>query len=125
LAIVINYAGYKNEYQCAQAAAEVVGHSHDPIRFDSSKGAPPLYPEANLARLNVELLINPSEKDHRALSTLLRLLCGFELIDIDKEVMKNLPCLADKPDHRTLITWAIRLSNAMLKREWELIKFAK
>ncbi len=70
-------------------------------------------------------MINPSEKDHRALSTLLRLLCGIKLIDIDKEVTNKLPCLVSDNDHRKLITWTIRLSNATLKREWELIKYGR
>jgi hypothetical protein len=119
LAVVINYAGYKNEYQ-----AHAKRYWADPLRYDLSKGAPPLYPDANLARLTLELLFNPSEKDHRTLSTLLRLLCGFDPIQIDAEVTKHLPCLSSV-NHDSLIIYTIRLSNAMLKREWELIKFGK
>jgi hypothetical protein len=123
LAIVINYAGYKNAlYDSSHVQTGATGLQ----RFNIA--APPyLYPEANLARLTLELLINPSEKDHRTLSTLLRLLCEYEPIEIDREVTKELPFLVTtpKPNHRTLITWTIRLSNAMLKREWELVKFGK
>ena len=90
--------------------------------------SPHLYPDANLARLTLELLLNPSEKDHRTLSTLLRRLCDFDVLAIDAEVhgrLCNLGLDIYNSDHRQLLTWTIRLSNAMLKREWELVKFGK
>jgi hypothetical protein len=62
LAVVINYAGHKNAVQETAAGCQ---------RFES-KMSPHLYPDANLARLTLELLLNPSEKDHRTLSRLLK-----------------------------------------------------
>ena len=51
LAIVINYAGYKRAFHDCPT---------EPQLFDLSKPAPHLYPKANLARLTLELLINPN-----------------------------------------------------------------
>jgi len=108
----------------------------------------------NSARSKLELLINPSERDHRALSFFLRQLAGFHPISIDcdvenqlrnaamryrcvihkkrwnKHICKYHPLylektrfdITDKSERDWLISIIIRLSNAVLKREWERVK---
>ncbi|NIY75998.1 hypothetical protein HED22_10110 [Thalassospira sp. HF15] len=100
-------------------------------------------------RIKLELLINPSEEDHRALSTLIRIAYGISdpnelwnwwnpkgnnqadegfahVLDVDKHVYKNVDAfrtlVTRRTDQKYLITLAIRLSNAILKREWERVK---
>lgn len=100
-------------------------------------------------RIKLELLINPSEKDHRALSTLVRIAYGISdpnelrnwwdpdnnnqadssyrhVLDVDKNVYKNVDAIrtlvTPETDQKYLITLIIRLSNAILKREWERVK---
>lgn len=80
----------------------------------------------NFARL--ELLLNPSEKDHRTLSVLLRKAYGMDDMSSDKHVLDKLDIIEDidsKEQQNKLTTWIIRLSNAMLKREWELVKYGR
>ena len=99
--------------------------------------------DANRYRIKLELLLNPSEKDHRTLSTLLRIGYGIQDLEktIDQEVLsklrgvrylfwrlkqekrrnKSYKILRQK-DHNLLISYIVRLSNAMLKREWEIVK---
>lgn len=127
LAIIINYIGEKNQYlqQVEPRLYRIDITTIKPIPRNNIKSIPYLYPEANLARLNLELLINPSEKDHRTLSTLLRRACGIDEIEIDKIVIEHIPNLAKRDDYKSLITQIIRLSNAMLKREWELVKYGR
>lgn len=127
LAIIINYIGEKNQYlqQVEPRLYRIDITTIKPIPGNNIKSIPYLYPEANLARLNLELLINPSEKDHRTLSTLLRRACGIDEIEIDKIVIEHIPNLAKRDDYKSLITQIIRLSNAMLKREWELVKYGR
>lgn len=102
----------------------------------------------DLSRIKLELLINPTEKDHRALSTLLRIAYGItdpaqlelwfhaeeesreqdfqHILEIDRIVYENIPAIRalsqEAYDQKNLITLIIRLSNALLKREWERVK---
>jgi hypothetical protein len=116
--------------------------------------------------VTLELLMNPSEKDHRTLGIFLRYACGLSLAPIDEFVLGELRKEAlyrearngtqgkdeslsrlitilqdmievahDDPQEffprtikekgvspRHVINGIYRLSNAMLKREWETIK---
>ncbi len=75
----------------------------------------------------LELLLNPSEKDHRALMALIRHIFGYDDVCVDNEPRKALDLMALNPktpeDFRNLKSQIIRLSNAVLKREWERVKY--
>jgi hypothetical protein len=107
----------------------------------------------NSNRIKLELMLNPSEKDHRLLSLLIRALCiPGELIEEDRYVADKLAALkSDKdnplvlsdgndllykiirdktlaglPENRNCsISYIIRLSHLVLKREWERVKFIR
>jgi hypothetical protein len=96
--------------------------------------------KAERVRFRLELLMNPSEKDHRTIGYLLRKAYRVKKMErIDKSIEENLGSLLDQivdinalensicqiKDYDKLISWLIRLSNATLKREWELVKIAK
>ncbi|MCF3629923.1 hypothetical protein RJ527_01590 [Thalassospiraceae bacterium LMO-SO8] len=77
----------------------------------------------------LELLLNPSECEHRALLSLLRYMYLLDMIGIDevayKELDLNQYCRFDKYKWIDLKSKAVRLSNAVLKREWEQIKHVR
>lgn len=96
--------------------------------------------KAEKVRIKLELLMNPSEKDHRTIGYLLRKAYHVKKMSlIDKDIEENLSELLYEvidmgtkenevckiKDNDRLISWLIRLSNATLKREWELVKNAK
>lgn len=106
---------------------------HQPAAQKMSQPSPP-----NRARTRLELLLNPSERDHRTLGVLLRIAYDIPRIEVDRPIIDALPHLAcidpwsiglsknDRTARREqLITAIIRISNAMLKREWELVKYGK
>jgi hypothetical protein len=72
----------------------------------------------------LELLLNPSERDHRALLALIRHIYKFPNVPIDETPRKelNLSKLDPTADFDTLKSQMIRLSNVVLKREWERVK---
>ena len=77
----------------------------------------------------VELLLNPSEPDHRALIALVRHFYRIPDIGIDETARKKLGLSneellnKEKFDHQK--SRLIRLSNAILKREWEQVKHVR
>lgn len=77
----------------------------------------------------LELLLNPSEEVHRALMALLRHAYGFDDVPIDNIPRRELELKALNPNFREdsikLKSQIIRLSNVVLKREWEQVKGAK
>ncbi|MBF0132660.1 MAG: hypothetical protein HQL75_08760 [Magnetococcales bacterium] len=87
--------------------------------------------------IKLELLINPSEKDHRMLLWMLRKCSrGEENIVLDKiflcikdirnvEKMEFFEKLDREKNLDFLISYVVRLSNAILKREWERVKYLK
>lgn len=96
--------------------------------------------KAERVRFKLELLMNPSEKDHRTIGYLLRKAYQVKKMElIDKSIEENLGNLLDEivdinaqenticeiKDYDKLISWLIRLTNATLKREWEVVKNAK
>jgi hypothetical protein len=74
----------------------------------------------------MELLMNPSEKDHRALMALIRHLYGHDGVPIDDIPRRELgiaaPLLSNPAGQIALKSQMIRLSNVVLKREWERVK---
>lgn len=74
----------------------------------------------------LELFLNPSEKEHRALLSLLRYMYRWEKISIDDEPFEKLNIrglkLNEMDDWLELKSQAIRLCNVVLKREWEQVK---
>ncbi len=102
-----------------------IGYSEESVKRQRIK----VYP----SMIELELLLNPSEKDHRALSYLLRIAYGIKDLKIDKKLrecdelkcLKNLDPVHCKNDRDKLITYTIRLSSAIFKREWERIKRGK
>lgn len=74
----------------------------------------------------LELLMNPSERDHRALMALIRHIYGYPNVPIDEVPRKELDIAkldpAKRADFAKLKSQMIRLSNVVLKREWERVK---
>jgi hypothetical protein len=74
----------------------------------------------------LELLMNPSEKDHRALMALIRHIYGHHSVRIDMIPRTELGFTTLVPsnpaDRSALKSQMIRLSNVVLKREWERVK---
>jgi len=74
----------------------------------------------------LELLMNPSEKDHRALMALIRHIYGYDNVPIDDVPRSELGIAGLSMEHRAdriaLKSHVIRLSNVVLKREWERVK---
>lgn len=68
----------------------------------------------------LELLMNPSEKDHRGLMALIRHIYGHSKLKIDEVPQKNLGI--SEMDFEQQKSNVIRLSNIVLKREWERVK---
>lgn len=77
----------------------------------------------------LELLINPSEKDHRSLVAMIRHIYGFSSVPIDAVPRERLafgqldPNI--KSDFDTLKSQIVRLANVALKREWERVKYVQ
>jgi hypothetical protein len=74
----------------------------------------------------LELLMNPSERDHRALMALIRHIYGHDDVPIDDIPREQLGIatllLSNSADRIALKSQMIRLSNVVLKREWERVK---
>jgi hypothetical protein len=74
----------------------------------------------------LELLMNPSEKDHQALMALIRHIHGHDGIPIDHIPRTELGFATLVPsnsaDRSELKSQMMRLSNVVLKREWERVK---
>lgn len=87
------------------------------------EGAQNFYMEVHA---ELELFLNPSEKEHRALLSLLRYMYRWDKIDIDDEPFNELNIGSLNRDETTdwikLKSQVIRLSNVVLKREWEQVK---
>lgn len=102
-------------------------------------------PQHHQPRVLVETFLNPSERDHRTLAMLLRWLYRVRIDELDRPVIEFIQdasykdsdieydavggCLEDMKfapqRHRDkMISWSIRLTNAILKREWERVKRA-
>ena len=91
--------------------------------------------EAELSML--ALLINPGERVHRSLITIVRLMYGIHDNALDRVVYRDLglgtasgeqvaengESARDCPGE--LKVWSTRLSNVLLKREWERVKHVK
>lgn len=83
----------------------------------------------------LELYLNPSEKTHRALIAMVHKAYWdtpdqepYEPIEIDRVVLERLgkqALLANETERAALKSEIIRLSNVVLKREWELVKRAQ
>lgn len=79
--------------------------------------------------MKLELLLNPLEKDHRALGYILRKVYGCPIYDVDKFISERaeLDFLREMDarnidDLNKMVGYVIKLSNAILKREWERVK---
>jgi hypothetical protein len=79
----------------------------------------------------LELLLNPSERDHRALMALIRHIYGYGDSPIDRIPRQKLHIGFSRAhpgddfrelDFDELKSQAIRLANAVLKREWERVR---
>ena len=102
----------------------------------------------NPLRLELELMLNPSEKDHRFLLHLIQRFCAWRKPEVpiqDAEIMKKsisaticspndhagrdhiqkLLQIADEKDRAKLVSYIIRLSHVVLKREWERVKHTR
>lgn len=88
--------------------------------------------DVQASRIKLELLMNPSEIDHRTLGWLLRRAYGIREVKPDKKIptddfFANINKLDrdERSERNELISYIIRLSNAILKREWERVKRGK
>lgn len=85
----------------------------------------------------LELLINPSERVHRSVIAVVRLMRGIHDHPADRKVLQHL-CLPVSPGHQRpssreadrkcrseLKDRARRLANVLLRREWERVKHAR
>lgn len=107
-----------------------------------------IWTKLNPARIELELMLNPSEKDHRLLLYLIQRFArwrrpDFETQDaqivrrsIAKETSATLGLAAGESDPRwkpiidgedraELISYILRLSHVVLKREWERVKHTR
>lgn len=106
----------------------------------------PNQPSLNTSRLKLELLLNPSELEHRVLLSLVRRKLGICIPYLDQPIFKSMG--VEKWGHTTqfrkingdtydqytdlpyfhnqlLISMIVRLSQIVLKREWERVKDAR
>jgi len=98
----------------------------DDIKKESTK-------EVQASRIKLELLMNPSEKDHRTLGWLLRRAYGIPQVKPDEKIPPDDGVFAqinaldrnERGQRNKLISYIVRLSNAILKREWERVKRGK
>lgn len=117
--------------------AKVIAEIPDPT-YESPAVKPRSYSKKSYSvdvqeyRIKLELLLNPSEKDHRTLGWLLRKVYGISRVKPDKEIPTTGTFeLIDSYDRdewkqrNKIISYIIRLSNAILKREWERVKRGK
>ena len=80
----------------------------------------------------LDLHLNPSERIHRALLALVRLMSGLEVNTLDEDVLtklsdndKPLTSATSKTEWNTRKCYIIRLSTVLLKREWEQVKHVR
>lgn len=109
------------------------------------------YQRLNSNRLLLELMLNPSEKDHRLLTVLIRTLVvpgikikgdqavaeqiEYELQGLKKDLLyrlateRNLPAGVPLPvqrdDWNDSISYIVKLSHVILKREWERVRHTR
>lgn len=121
--------------------AEVTALSYECHDADNSS-KPELWQKLGPKRLEFELMLNPSEKDHRLLMYLVqRLAPADEEIQDFIQDAKNLrrtvmryckpmhrkrwACLLECDNREMLVGYVMRLSHVVLKREWERVKRAR
>jgi hypothetical protein len=112
---------------------------HERIAANDYKNARELWNTLNPKRLELELMLNPSEKDHRLLMYLLQHFSAWRVppvIPQDAKILKDI--IADETpstkrlqewntilnatDPAALVSYILRLSHVVLKREWERVK---
>lgn len=103
------------------------------------KKAENLWNKLNPKRLELELMLNPSEKDHRLLMYLIQHFAAWRTPGVaaqDAEILKEIiaettldaarllqwHAILLTPDRSALVSYILRLSHVVLKREWERVK---
>lgn len=94
-----------------------------------------IFRELNSKRIKLEMMLNPSEKEHRTLMMLIRVALGIKIPNVDALVIRALNIEAeikadnarerDDSSHVDLVSMIFRLSHVVLKREWERVKYAQ
>lgn len=109
------------------------------VEANDSETALELWNTLNPKRLELELMLNPSEKDHRLLMYLIQHFSAWRsppVIPQDAKILKDI--IADETsnterlqewnmilnatDRGALVSYILRLSHVVLKREWERVK---
>lgn len=108
--------------------------THNPYR--TYQGGPQteqakIFRDLNSKRIKLEMMLNPSEIEHRALMMLIRTAFGMNVPNVDAfsiaclQLQDDLRCYSGGGDEKDLISKIIRLSHVVLKREWERVKYAQ
>lgn len=115
----------------------------DLIRANKTLQAREVWKELNPKRLELELMLNPSEKDHRLLMYLIQRFAGWrnppedaqdaEIVrrQISEAAVKSKVSIerwnkiVESRDRSELVSYILRLSYVVLKREWERVKLIR
>ncbi|MDX3911644.1 MAG: hypothetical protein QHC67_17830 [Sphingobium sp.] len=109
------------------------------IAANDSDNATELWNTLNPKRLELELMLNPSEKDHRLLMYLIQHFSAWReppVIPQDAKILKDIiadetptterlqewNAILNATDRAALVSYILRLSHVVLKREWERVK---
>ncbi|GAA0308933.1 hypothetical protein GCM10009087_18700 [Sphingomonas oligophenolica] len=109
------------------------------LAANDAKKAEKLWNKLNPKRLELELMLNPSEKDHRLLMYLIQHFSVWRTPGVaaqDAEILKEIIAettpepkrllewhgILLTPDRSALVSYILRLSHVVLKREWERVK---
>lgn len=108
----------------SQLLQQIPPYPPDKVSIDLAKK------HASQLIFKTELLLNPSEPDHRAMIALLRYFYHInDVKDVDglarKELRLEEKDLNDNEKFNALKSKLIRLSNVILKREWEQVKHVR
>jgi hypothetical protein len=111
----------------------------DLIDKGKTAAAAELWSELNPGRLEFELMLNPSEKDHRLLLYMIQNFSAWRETGIapqdgrivradiaagspDGKLPEKWTKILDTDDRSTQVSYILRLSHVVLKREWERVK---
>lgn len=115
---------------------------------NKNKQAEEVWHKLNPARLELELMLNPSEKDHRLLLYLIQRFAtwrrpykqtqdaqilrrsiagvtGASAATVDVKLPEKWKPIIDGRDRSELVSYILRLSHVVLKREWERVKHTR
>lgn len=118
--------------------ASIDAHNQQ-IELKNTEKATQLWNDLNPKRIELELMLNPSEKDHRLLMYLIQHFSSWRIPPIipqDAKTLKNIIAdetpstsrllewnnILNESDRAALVSYILRISHVVLKREWERVK---